>query len=501
MNINSIIPILVGAGFGVALISMVWKKAPQDKAMVITGLKKRVISGKGGIVIPFFEQIDRISLENMKVEVKTNESLDANGVPLNTDGVAIIKVKSDEKSVLQAVEQFNNGSLNNTINIIKETVQDVLEGKLREIVSKMTVEEIYSNREKFANEVETVAKNDIENMGLEIKAFTIRDITDSNGYLQALGAKQIAEVKKNASIAQAEAQKEQMIRTAQAKKVGQEAQLKADTEIAEAQKEKELKVQGFKEQEKKAQAKADLAYAVEENKVQKEVIDAKKNVELLEEQRQTEIAEQQAKKREMELAATIIKEAEAAKSAAHQKAEAERFQFEQAAMAEAERIRIIGEAEADAIKRKGEATATAMKAEAEAMKERAEAYKSYEEAAVLQMIIEKLPELAKNVAEPLSKTEKMVIIDNGGQGGASKVTKNVTNMMAEMPEVVESLTGVNIMEMIKTLGKNKKSKGIKVPKVETKVEEVSSTVVENPTIVNPSEVEISSEKESEKPLI
>lgn len=254
MNINSIIPILIGAGFGIALISMVWKKAPQDKAIVITGLKKRVISGKGGIVIPFFEQIDRISLENMKVEVKTNESLDANGVPLNTDEVAIIKVKSDEKSVLQAVEQFNNGSLNNTINIIKETVQDVLEGKLREIVSKMTVEEIYSNREKFANEVETVAKNDIENMGLEIKAFTIRDITDSNGYLQALGVKQIAEVKKNASIAQAEAQKE-----------------------------KELKVQGFKEQEKKAQAKADLAYAVEENKVQKEVIDAKKNVELLEE--------------------------------------------------------------------------------------------------------------------------------------------------------------------------------------------------------------------------
>lgn len=138
----------------------------------------------------------------------------------------------------------------------------------------------------------------------------------------------------------------------------------------------------------------------------------------------------------------------------------------------------------------------AMKAEAEAMKERAEAYKSYEEAAVLQMIIEKLPELAKNVAEPLSKTDKMVIIDNGGQGGASKVTKNVTNMMAEMPEVVESLTGVNIMEMIKTLGKNKKSKVAKVPKVE----EVQLTVVENPTIVNYNEVEVSPEKENEKPL-
>lgn len=451
--IGKIVPILAVVITIVLVISLVWKKAPQDKAIVITGLKKRVISGKGGIVIPFFEQQDKISLENMKVEVRTNESLDSNGVPLSVDGIAIVKVKSDDDSVLKAVEQFNTGNLDKTIANIKETVQDVLEGKLREIVSKMTVEEIYSDREQFANGVETVAKGDIEKMGLEIKAFTIRDISDTNGYLIAMGAKQIAEVKKNASIAQAEAHKEEMIKTAEAKKLGQEAQLKADTQIAEAQKEKELKIQSFKEQEKKALAKADLAYEVEENVVRKEVIAAKKDAELLEEQRATEIAEQNGKKREMELAATVQKNAEAKKYAEVKQAEADRFAKEEGARADAERIRITGLAEADAIRYKGQAQADAMKAEAEAMKEKANAFKEYGEAAIVQIIMEKLPELAKNIADPLSKTDKMVIIDNGGQGGASKLTKNVTSIMSEMPEIVESLTGIDVMDLIKNLGK------------------------------------------------
>lgn len=443
-----LIPVAIVAGIIIVILG-VWRKVPQDKAMVVTGLKKRVISGRGGIVIPLLEQSDRISLENIAVPLKTNESLDSNGVPINTDGVAVIKVKSDEKSVLIAVEQFNVSDMDKTISVIEKTVKDVLEGKLREIVSKMTIEQIYSNREEFANQVEQVAKVDIAKMGLEIVTFTIRDITDSNGYLKALGAKQIAEVKKNAAIAEAEAKREEMQRTSEAKRLGEEAQLKADTEIAAAKKEKELKVQEFKGEEKKAQAKADLAYEVEENIVRKQVIDATKNAELLEEQRQTEIAEQQAKKKEMELNATVKKVAEADRFGEEQKAEADKYAKIQEATAEAERVRILGEAEAAAIRAKGQATADAMKAEAEAMKEKAEAYKAYGDAAIVQMFVDKLPEIAKNVAEPLSKTDKMVIIDNGGEGGASKLTKNVTNIMAQVPEVVDSLTGINLVDLIK----------------------------------------------------
>ncbi|MFQ9695398.1 MAG: flotillin family protein, partial [Zhenhengia sp.] len=252
--IITLISVVVGIVVILLLIALLWKKAPQDKAIVVTGLKKRVISGAGGVVIPIFEQVDRISLENMKVEIKTFGSLDSNGVPLDTDGVAIIKVKSDKECILQAVEQFNTGREKETIQVIKATVQDVLEGKLREIISKMTVEEIYKDREMFANQVESVAKSDLEKMGLEITTFTIRDIDDQQGYLKALGAKQIAEVKKNAAIAEAEAQKEQMQKTAEAKRAGREAQLLAETEIARAEKEKELKVQEYKEQEQRAQA-------------------------------------------------------------------------------------------------------------------------------------------------------------------------------------------------------------------------------------------------------
>lgn len=438
----------------VIILLMLWKKAPQDKAIVVTGLRRRVISGSGGIVIPYLEQISRISLENIKVEVKTHESLDSNGVPIDTDGVAIIKVNSDPKSVLLAVEQFNTGREKETISVIKETVQDVLEGKLREIVSKMTIEEIYKDREMFANEVENVAKADLEKMGLEINTFTIRDIDDTKGYLTALGAKQIAEVKKNAAIAEAEAERDRMQKTSEAKRLGTEAQLKAETQIALAKKEKELRVQSYKEEEQKAQAKADYAYEVEQNIVKKNVIEALKNTQLFEEQRQTEIAMQQAIKQEKELEATVKKVAEAQKYKEQQEADAHRYAIIKNAEAEAESIRIKGAAEAEATRIKGQALAEAMKAEAEAMREKAEAYKQYGEAAIVQMIVEKLPEISKNISAPLAQTDKMVIIDNGGGSGAAKVTQNVTKMISEVPEVVESLTGINLIDLISSLEKN-----------------------------------------------
>lgn len=443
--------IALGATFvgAVAIILLMWKKAPQDKAIVITGLKKRVITGKGGIVIPMFEQIDRISLENMKVEVKTSDSLDSNGVPLSTDGVAIVKVKSSEDAILAAIEQFNTGREKETIEVIKTTVQDVLEGKLREIISKMTIEQIYKDRELFANQVEEVTKGDLEKMGLEIKTFTIRDIDDSQGYLKALGARQIAEVKKNAAIAQANAEREEKEKTAEAKRAGQEAQLKAETSIAEAMKEKELKIQSFKEEEQKSKAKADFAYEIEQEKVRKEVIEAQKNAELFEEQRKTEIALQIAAKKERELEASIRKVAEAERYKAEQEAEAERFKRIKEAEAEADAIRIKGKAEAEAVRNIGQATADAMKAEADAMKVKAEAYKEYGEAAMVTILAEKLPEIAKAIAEPLSKTDKMVIIDNGGEGGASRVSKNITKIMAEVPEVIDSLTGIDLVDIVK----------------------------------------------------
>ncbi len=450
----------------IIIFTSMWKRVPQDKALVVTGLKKRVISGGGGLLIPLLERADKISLENMKIEIRTDGARTEQGVDIRADGVAVIKVKSDKDSILSAIEQFNTGNESRTIEVIKDTAKDVLEGKLREIISKMTVEEIYKDREIFASQVQEVAAVGLATMGLELKAFTIRDISDKNGYLEALGIPRIAEVKKNAAIAEAEATKETRIKTAEAERLGAEARILADTQVAAANKEKELKTQSYREEQETAKAKADLAYAIEKNRVDKEVTETAMLVEVMKKQKETEVQELEAMRREKELLATVNKQADAEKYRIQVQAEADLFKLEKQAdarkytellQAEAtsKAIKIKAEAEAEAIRMKGDAEAAAIlakgQAEAETMQKKAEAYKLYNDAAVAQMIIEKLPEIASAVSEPLSKTEKIVIIDNGNGegGGASKVTGYVTDIVSKLPETIEAMTGFNIMDALK----------------------------------------------------
>lgn len=435
-----------------AILTM-WRKVSQDKALVITGLKKRVISGGGGFVIPLLERTDQISLENMKIEVRTDGALTEQGVDITADGVAVIKVKSDRESILAAVEQFNTGREKETITVIKDTAKDVLEGKLREIISKMSVEEIYKDREKFASQVQEVAALDLAEMGLEIKTFTIRDISDKNGYLEALGKKRIAEVKRDAQIAEAEASKETKIQTAEANRLGQAAFIVSETQIAESSKDKELKVQLYRKEQETEKAKADLAYEIEASKVQQEVEKEKMQVQIVRKQKEIELAEQEATRKEKELEATVVKMADAEKYSIEKQAEADRYKEIQIATAEAEAIKLRGNAMAEAKRAEGMAEVEIIRekgmAEAEAMMKKAEAYKQYNDAAVSQMIIEKLPELAKAIAEPLSKTEKIVIVDSGsGEGkGAAKVSGYVTDILSSLPETVNALTGVNLMDI------------------------------------------------------
>jgi flotillin len=435
-----------------AILTM-WRKVSQDKALVVTGLKKRVISGGGGLVIPMLEKTDQISLENMKIEVRTDGALTEQGVDIAVEGVAVIKVKSDKESILASVEQFNTGREKETIVVIKDTAKDVLEGKLREIISKMTVEEIYKDREKFASQVQEVAALDLSEMGLEIKAFTIRDISDKNGYLEALGKKRISEVKRDAFIAEAEANKETKIQTAEANRLGQAAFIISETQIAESTKDKDLKVQLYRKEQETEKAKADLAYEIEASKVQQEVEREKMQVQIVRKQKEIELAEQEAIRKEKELEATVMKLADADKYSIEKQAEADRYKEVQNSMAEAEGIKLKGNAMAEARRAEGMAEVEIIrergKAEAEAMMKKAEAYKQYNDAAVSQMIIEKLPELARAIAEPLSKTEKIIILDGGsGEGkGAAKVSGYVTDILATLPETVNALTGVNLMDI------------------------------------------------------
>ncbi|BBF42662.1 band 7 protein, SPFH domain [Lachnospiraceae bacterium KM106-2] len=452
----------------ILLILAMWKRVPQDKAIVVTGLRKKVISGGGGFVLPLLERCDKISLENMKIEIRTEGARTEQGVDIRADGVAVIKVKSDRESILNATEQFNTGHEARTIETIKDTAKDVLEGKLREIISKMTVEEIYKDREVFASQVQEVAAVGLATMGLELKAFTIRDISDKNGYLEALGKPRIAEVKKNAAIAEAEAAKETKVKTSESEQQGAEAKILAETYVAKANKEKELQIQAYREEQETAKAKADTAYQIEKNRVEKEVTETAMLVELTKKEKETQIQDQEALRREKELLATVNKQADAEKYRKEKDADAETYRLEkeadakkynqmQQADAESQAIRMKAQAEAEAIKMKGEAEAQAIlakgSAEAETMQKKAEAYQQYNNAAVTEMIIEKLPEIATAIATPLAKTEKIVIIDNGSNGdnptGASKVTNYVTDIVSQLPETVEAMTGINLMEALK----------------------------------------------------
>ncbi len=433
-------------------ITSMWRKVSQDKALVVTGLRKRVISGGGGLVVPLLEKTDRISLENMTIEMQTNGALTAMGVPITVNGFAVIKIKSDKESILAAVEQFNTGAEVRTVENIKKTAKNVLEGKLREIISEMTVEGIYQDRKEFGSRVQEIAATDLATMGLEIKAFTITDIDDINGYLEALGKKQIAEVKKNAEIAEAEAHKEAKIRTAEANRQGEEARLIAEAQIAQSVKDRELKIQAFRKEQESSRAVADLAYSIEENKVKREVTETQMQVEILKKEKEIQLAQQEALRREQELEATIVKEADAEKYRQAKQAEAGRYSEIQEAEAQAQSIRLRGQASADARRLEGMAEVEIIrekgKAEAEAMLAKAEAYRLYNEAAMTQMMVEKLPEIARAISEPLSRTEKIVIVDGGGGKGASKVTEYVTDIMAKLPETVGALTGVDLMQLL-----------------------------------------------------
>lgn len=455
-----IIIVVVIILFVLGLTSM-WKKVPQDKALVVTGLKKRIISGGGGFVIPFLERSDIISLENMPLNVEIRDILTKQGVEISVDGVAIIKVKSDIESILASMEQFYTGSEDNTRENISAQTKDVLEGKLREIISKLSVEEAYSDREMFAAEVQDVAASDLQKMGLEIKSFTIRNISDKNGYLDALGQPKIAAVKRDAEIAKAQATKEQQVKTAEALREGKEAQLLAETQIAEASKNKELKVQSFNKDQNSAKAEADLAYELQNKILDQEVQKQSMQVEIVKKEKEIEFQEKEALRKERELDATIRKQADASKYSKEKDAEANKFTQIQQAQAEAEAIKVKALAGAEATKIQGEAEADAIRAkglaEADAMTKKAEAFKLYNEAAVAQMIIEKLPDLARAISEPLAKTEKIVIVDNGngeGDRGASKVTGYVNDILSQVPESVKALTGVDLMNIIENATKS-----------------------------------------------
>jgi flotillin len=477
----------------IAVVLSRYTKVGPNQVLVVSGRKHRVreadgsvtvrgfyvVKGGGTFVLPIIEKVDILSLELLTIDVQTPEVYTSKGVPVRVDGVAQIKVKGDDVSMATAAEQFLSKATDDIKNIATQT----LEGHLRAILGTMTVEEIYQNRDAFASRVQEVAAGDMANMGLSIVSFTIRDIRDGQGYLEALGKPRIAQVKRDAQIAQAEADRDAMIRSSQAVQAGQEAKFAADSKIAEAQRDYQSNVAQYQAAVNQKKAESDLAYDLQKFKTGQLVKAEEIQVQIIEKQKNIELQQQEIQRKQRELEATVQRPADAERYRVETLANARKFQLETEAagaasatkatgFASADVVKATGLAEADANKARGLAEADVIgaqgKATAEAMRVKAESFKQYNEAAVIEMIVRILPEVAGKISEPLAKTEKIVIINsgNGPGGGASKLTGDVTTIISQLPPVIESLTGVKFEKLLeqvpalrKAMGKEDEGKG------------------------------------------
>lgn len=466
MAVTVLIPVVVVVVL--ALLASVFAnryvRVPPNQVLVVSGRRHsyktadgatesvgfRIINGGGTFVWPVIERADWLSLETMTIDVNTQEAYTAQGVPVICDGIAQVKIDNTNEAIATAAEQF----LNKSMEEIKMVATQTLEGHLRGILSTLTVEEINNDRDKFAQKAQAVATNDLANMGLKIISFTIRDIRDKKGYLEALGRTQIANVQRNAQIGEAEAQRDATIRSAQAQQLGEQAKFQAQTQIAEADRNYSIKRSEYQVDVQTKQAQQDLAYAIQEAITKQEVVKQQVQVDVIKREKEIEVAHKEVELKQRRLQAEIEKQAEAERFRVQQQAEAEKFKTQTEAYGKAEAIKATGDAEAYAIRQRGLAEAEIIKAkleaEADGMTKKAEAYKQYNDAAVTQMVIERLPEIAAAISGPLAKTEKMVIVNTGTDGGGiSKMTGDVIKVMAQVPEMVNALTGIDLASLVK----------------------------------------------------
>merc|ERR1719328_122453 len=352
----------------------------------------------------------------------------AQGVPLTVTGVAQVKIMKNADLLQTASEQF----LGKDIRDIHFTVLQTLEGHLRAILGTLTVEEIYQDREKFATQVREVASPDVGKMGIEILSFTIKDVYDTVTYLASLGKAQTAAVKRDAEIGVAQANRDAGIREAECEKAAMDVKYNTDTKIEDNSRAFKLQKANFDREVNTAKAEAQLAYELQAAKIQQKIRNEEIQIQVVERRKQIEIEEQEIKRKEKELIATVKLPAEAEGYKVQTVAEGNRTKTVEAARADGEKIRLIGGAEAKAVEAVG-------RAEAESMRMKASAYKQYGDAAILSLVLEALPQIAAEVAAPLAKTDEIVLI-----GGNNNTTNEINKLVGTLPPAVQALTGVDI---------------------------------------------------------
>ena len=459
-----IVPIVIVA-IVVVLLVLGYVKAPPDMAYIISGMKKKskVVIGKASIRIPFFERLDKLNLRLIPIDVKTSNAVPtADYININVDATVNVKISNDPEKLRLAAENF----LNKNTEYIASVAREVLEGNVREIVGKMRLEEMVSDRQKFANLVKENA--DLAAMGLDIISFNVQNFVDGNDVIENLGIDNIVKIKKSAAIAKAESERDIKVAQAAADKESNDAAVEAQTEIAKKQNELAIKKSELQMEADTKKAMADAAYEIQKEEQRKTIEVTTANADIAKQEREIELKQKQVAVTEKSLEAEVKKKAEADKYAAQQRAEADLYQrqkdaeakqFEaqraaEAQKAEAEAMRYAKEQEAAGIRAVGEAEASAIQAkgiaEAEAMEKKAEAYAKYNKAAVAEMMIKVLPDIAGKVAEPLGQIDKITIIGGGegGSNGVDQVAGNVPVVMAKVFESMKEATGIDLADII-----------------------------------------------------
>lgn len=435
------------------ILSVQYRKVGPNEALIISGGRKRTVTmgdgtrrkfgyryrlGGGTFVWPGLEKVYILPMDVISMSIRTPEVLTRGGVPLMAEASAQVKVNSSDETIHLAAEQFLGIGRDG----IRDVAVNVLEGKVREVIGTMTVEEIYRGRQDFSNRVIAAVLEDFSRMGLVILSFSLKDISDTQGYIDALSKPQIAAAKRDAAIAQAETEKEAVIKSSQARKESEVARLQSEALIAKAQWDNEAKKAESQVFVNTRKAQADFSYELERHRLNQEIRKEEAKVKQVEKEEAIKIEQLEIARKEKELESTVLKPADARKYQIKSEAEAEEYRIAAEAKGKSEALKLEGLAEAEQIKAKG-------LAEAEAMLKKAQAWEKYTQAAVLDTYIKILPELAKAVSEPLSKVDKIVIVGGDKELGTTKITAQVAQVLAQMPEVVKSLTGADITQFLK----------------------------------------------------
>ena len=396
------------------------------------GYRMRI--GGGTFVKPFIEQAEVLPLEIIPMDIEVIDAISTNGIRSTVRGTAEVKIAGDEGSIHLAAEQF----LGKPLTDIRDVALRTLEGSTRALIGTMNLESINKNRKEFGIKVFEDVGAYFANMGLKLLSYNLKEITDPSGYLEALGKPRIVEARRDAEVAEAQAARDAIIKSAEAKKEGDIAKILAETEVADANQDFELKRADLQKALNVKKADADFSYELERHKLNQGLKSEEAKVKMIEKESLIALEKKEIERVEQELEFKVRKPAEA---------EQYRLEAEAKGMAEAKRIQ--GVIEAELVEKVG-------KAEAEALRQKAESWNAYSQPAMLQLMFEKLPDLAREMAAPISKVDKIVMVSNDGKMGTSKITGEMASMMSQLPTVVKEMTGFDLEEWVKKLGDKKK---------------------------------------------